>query len=27
LQVGSRTEAVMVGLRRGWVRLDDDVVL
>ncbi|MFO7696379.1 MAG: response regulator transcription factor [Anaerolineae bacterium] len=27
LQVGSRTEAVMVGLRRGWIRLDDDVVL
>ncbi|NLT73333.1 MAG: response regulator transcription factor [Chloroflexi bacterium] len=27
LQVGSRTEAVMVGLRRGWVSLDEDVDL
>jgi len=25
LQVGSRTEAVMVGLRRGWIRLDDEM--
>ncbi len=25
LQVGSRTEAVMVGLRRGWIRLDDGI--
>jgi DNA-binding NarL/FixJ family response regulator len=24
LQVGSRTEAVMVGLRRGWIHLDED---
>ncbi len=27
LQVGSRTEAVMVGLRRGWIHLDEDQVL
>ena len=25
LQVGSRTEAVMVGLRRGWIALEDTV--
>jgi len=27
LQVASRTEAVMVGLRRGWIHLDEDQVL